>query len=241
VAKTTASKLVNRLRDDLQDNAEPYLWSEKELLRYIDEGQIMFCRQGLPIVDSRSPLCTVDVKQGEFEIPYDDRILRLRQVISVEQVNDTYVRHREVRLHTQESFFELAPFYSQSNDYGRLKQGTEIAFQPGPVQDVLLDYDADRIRLSRPADRAYTLLLTVERLPLEEVDDCDVEIEVKRMHHPAILAWAAYMAFMRQDSETFDEAAGERFQSLFQYLIGIAQGEHQRRNNTPGRVQYGGI
>lgn len=240
MAKTSASELVKNLREDLQDEHEPYLWSTSELLRYIDGGQIEFCRQGIPIFDSTSEETFLTVREGDPELPFSDTFLDVRQAIARYQneVDGPYF-YRTLKISTQENSLAMTPHWPR--DYGVSRRVEDQMFSSGEPFEVFLDYDQNLLRLGRIPDRDFDIRLSVERIPLDIVNDCEDEIEVARMHHPAILAWAAYMAFLRQDSETFDKEAASRFLGQFTDYATRSKDEKLKRHSTPGTVKYGGI
>jgi len=240
VAKTSASKLLKNLREDLQDEYDPYLWSDSELLRYIDGGQIEFCRKGIPIFDSSSPLTRLQVTAGKPDLPYHESILDVKSALARYQneVGGPYT-YSDLVLSTHNHFLARMPLHAR--DYGATRGGESLMFSTGEPFDIFLDVDQNALRLARIPDRDFTVLLSVERLPELEVNDCDVPIEVHRANHPAVLAWAAYQAFLRQDSETFDPQAAARFKMAFDDYATQAQDDKLRRHSTPGPAHYGGI
>jgi hypothetical protein len=240
VAKTSANELVKILREDLQDEHTPYLWSTSELLRYIDGGQIEFCRQGIPIFDSTSEKTLLAVRQGDANVVFDDAILHVRQAIAryQKEVDGPYF-YRTLKITTQDNALAQTPHWPR--DYGASRRVESQMFSEGEPFEIYLDYDQSLMRLGRIPDRDFEIQTSVERIPWDIVNDCEVEIEVTRMHHPAILAWAAYMAFLRQDSETFDKEAASRFLGQFTDYATRSKDEKLRRHSTPGTVIYGGI
>jgi hypothetical protein len=238
VAKTTVGKLLKRLREDLQDLFEPYLWGDAELIRYINEGQIEFCRRGCPIFDSTSLATQLQVTSGSPEVTFAEEILDVLDVFQKETVGSV-VRVRPLRIGTQTNFMGMHTHLK--DDYGNVARSSTLMHESGETCDVFLDYDSEKLYLAQIPDRDFELLLRVTRIPLEELDDCNNPIELKRIYHPAILCWAAYLAFMRQDSETYDEKAAQRFRAQFDDHAALAQEEKTRRYSTPGTVAYGGI
>lgn len=238
MVKTTARDLLKKLREDLQDLFDPFLWSDSELLRYLNEGQIEFCRQGIPLFDSSSAVTRIPVSNNEPRVPFDESILDLKNVFLIE-MQGAVPFHRKLRIGTQDNFLALWPTYA--HDYGVQRYPETLMHQQGEVFDVFIDYDSNHLYLAQVPNRSMDLQLSVERIPVDVIDDCDITIEVHRMHHPAILSWASYMAFLRQDSETFDERAASRFYNQFVDYATRAKDEKLKRFATPGTVIYGGI
>src|SRR6187402_1169927 len=73
-----AGELKAVAREELTDQAEPYLWLDTDLYRYIDDAQKMFCRKTDGISDVSSTLTTLSVVPNQGFITLDRRILRIR-------------------------------------------------------------------------------------------------------------------------------------------------------------------
>ena len=231
---TKVQRVLNRVRVQIGDEVEPYFWGDPELLDYIDEAQIEFCRQGYPIRDSRTPeICHLKYKEGDFEVVYHESIKRILSVVR----RDSKGGLHKVELKTQENALGL--FSMRPSDYGVDIDNTRQLNRPSDLFDLFMDYDEGYLRLSSPAETAGTLLLQVERLPKDFIDSCDQNLEVRREHIPALVAWACYRAWNKQDGETFDEKAALLNLDLFEDHANRARVEYKQRHATPGTVKYG--
>ena len=76
----TPTELKDLFRSDVRDQTEDYLWSDTEIFVYMDDAQKMFCRSGGGIADSVSAICSLPVAAGDVSVPYDPRILKLRDL-----------------------------------------------------------------------------------------------------------------------------------------------------------------
>lgn len=235
---TTALKILRRLRNDLQDIVEPYLWQDEELLDYLSEAQEQFCKQGMPIIDSKSSICSIEIEAGDEDVKYHESIQRIIEAKAKEFVNGVPKYHK-IKVTTQSNFLDLES--TNTHDYGNTVHNETWIHQRGELYAIAVDYDQEYLRLIPIPNKDYTLLLTVERLPLNEINDVNDELEVRSIYHSAIRNWAAYLAFMRQDSETFDENAANRFADLFALDIELAKRDRSKRNRRAGTVVYGGI
>jgi hypothetical protein len=221
---------------ELQDTIEPYFWSETELLYYIDEAQVEFCRQGTLLKDSRTPeICHLAYKANDYEIPTHESIMR---VLSIVRQDDKGGLHK-VTLKTQENTLELYPMHPR--DYGVSTEGARQLNQASDLFDAFVDYDEHYIRLSSPAVTAGTLLLQVERLPKDTIESCDDELEIRKEYVPALLAWSCFRAWSKQDAETFDEKAAATNLALFEDHASRAKTEQSRRTSQAGIMKYGGL
>lgn len=234
---TTVDYVLTRLRLELQDDVEPYFWSDTELIYYIDEGQREFCRPDFcPIRDSKSKEVTeIRYKANDYELPLHPSILRILTVIR----EDSNSNLHKIPLITQENVVSLYP--ARRPDYGTTIDGARALNRASDQFEVFVDYDEGYLRLSSPALTAGTLLLMVDRLPINDLKQCDDPLEIRKEYVPALIAWAAFRAWNKQDAETFDEQAAQRSYSLFRDHAERARIDQRRRTSQPGTVKYGGI
>jgi hypothetical protein len=234
--KFDVTYVLRRLRNELQDIVEPYFWSDEELIDYIDEAQVRFCSDGVPILDSRTEeICRIEYKAGADVVPYHESI---RRILSVVRQDSSGGLH-SVRLLTQENSLQLFPI--RPSDYGVNIDSTRQLNRANDSFDVFTDYDNDYLRLSSPAETPGVLLMQVERLPKDILKECDDILEIRRENIPAILFWASYRAWTKQDSETMDEKAAKRALDMYDIHVGKARIEQKRRTTQPGTMKYGGI
>ena len=231
-----AKFVIKRLRVQLGDSTEPHFWEDSDLLIYIDEAQMEFCRQGAPIRDSRTPeICTIKYKADAYEIPYHESIER---ILTVVRIDSTGVLHK-VTLKNQENVLGL--FARNLSDYGTSIDNTRLLNRPDDNFDLFTDYDEHYIRFSSPALTAGTLVFQVERLPKDVIDSCDDKLEINRKYVPALIAWSCFRAWSVEDAETFDQKAADKSLDLFEDHAARAKTEYTRRHAQPGTVKYGGI
>ena len=233
----TVQYALDRLRRELHDTVEPYFWADDELMDYIDEGQVQFCTKGIAIRDSRTPkVCHLEYKAGQYEIPLHESIMKIRSIMRMDSNNNLY----NVDMAMQETALEMFPI--RPSDYGINTVTTASQFNsPSDRFAVLVDYDEGYLRLSSPALTDGTLLLQVERLPLDRITDCEQELEVRREHVVGVLEYAKHRAWSKEDAETFDERAANRAFEMFIFHADGARIEQKRRTSQPGTVKYGGL
>lgn len=220
-----AAELVDRLRSDLDDVAEPYLWSNTELYSYVDAAQKMFCRQteGLPDVLPMNLVVGVD-GAGQEWYERDPRILKVRGVRRIDHTNPSIGRGVSVLSFAQ--FQRTCQYYDSRS---------------GPVQ-VLVDGERKGFFRAYPVPSVADLLeLTVLRLPDTLGDGSDAELEVDEMHHLYLLDGAKSLAYLKQDSQTLDKAAANDAKQRFEAYCFRCKQEQSRTEFGVGNVAYGGI
>lgn len=85
---------------------------------------------------------------------------------------------------------------------------------------------------------ADVLLMTVIRLPLNDMADDEDEPEIRSHHHVRLLDWVLYRAYMVQDADTFNPVKAQEYQSLFEQSFGRRQDANVQRKHRAktGRV-----
>ncbi len=90
--------------------------------------------------------------------------------------------------------------------------------------------------LPRPLREPVTLTCHVIRLPKQDmVDDTD-EPEIPARWHQRMTDWAIRCAHLKQDSETFDQQAADRYEARFTASFGMAHSanvQRKHRRNSP--------
>ncbi len=232
----TPSQLEQHFRSDVDDRTAPYLWTTTEVWEYMNAAQWKFAKKvGVSIRDaSTAEFC-------ELAITEDDPWVLL---------NPNTTRVRAARL---ESTGKLIPIVSYeemfstgaSDDYGVSITTSELDLA-GPVRAAIIGMEEDKLRLVRIPEADDTLLLVVERLPLEvletEVDDDPVpQLEIRRDYHLDLLLWMKHLAYSKQDADTFDKERAADMADMFYARCEEARQETEKKLHKPRLMAYGGI
>lgn len=214
-----ATELVSRFRSRFRDVSDPPLWSTEEIYEYADEAQKMFCRLTGGIPDSSSAITILAISEGDTTVPYSDRILKITRAYRVSDDQKVNIVNNN----------ELAGCESSLTD------------APGKTQSLVVGMDASTLRIIPEALEADTIKLSVSRLPLTDIDENNVEFEIQSIHHNALLLWMGYLAHMKMDAETFNQAKADNFYNGFHAYCVQASADIQRRDHKPRSVRYGGL
>lgn len=230
----TPAELLTLFRSEVRDEVETYLWSDAEIFVYMDDAQKMFCREGGGIADSVSAVCSVAVDIGDTHVPYDSRILKLRDVRRASDGRGIEILN----------FEDLGSPYYRDDDYGQVKlwgsSSPKFSTVPGPINAVVVGMDANTMRLIAPAQFDDTLDLIVYRLPIEDITSTSTEFEIDAQHHRHLLNWMKHLAHEKQDAETYDRGRSIEFQGKFLAYCEKAREERARREHKYRTVAYGG-
>lgn len=224
------AKLLELFRLETDDISEPYLWSDFEFFIYLDDAQKTFVRRTGGISDSSSAITRIPFRINDTLIKFDERILRITQAKD-DQNRKIVVRNIDN--------FEDSPYLD--DDYGNMVNAGLDDGRTGPLRYIITDMEQNKLRLYPLPDTAGTLQLYVRRLPLDDIEDEDSTFEIHSQHHLALLNWVKYLAFMKQDVETFNQSKAEDFRIAFEAYAVAAAREKSGREDRKRVVRYGGI
>lgn len=232
MAEYTMAQLLTFFREDLDDTATPYLWTDSQFYRYLDAAQKEFVRDTRYIHDATTAeICSIPVFANRDYVVFDERILEVKRA----QLASTN------RPLTVLNFNELdhGTHAGDSYEQWEIVSWTEST---GTPRYFVAEYETERARLVPSPTVDDTLNLWVIRDPLDDIDDEDSTMEViDRNDQLTILEYAKYLAYSKQDADVYDK---ERAATHFQlYTVG-AEKTRQRINKKrrrPGTVRYGGL
>lgn len=230
----TPLELKDLFRREVRDEAEPYLWTDADILTYINEAQNMFCRLAGGIADAIIPDIThVPVGTGMLLAAISPKILKLRDVRRASDGRNVDILNLE-DLGTAGVTYGG---YGQQWGTGGTKVGTEL----GPTRAVVLGAQQDAIMLVPMPAEEDVLYLVVDRLPINPVDYAMYGLEIGDLHHRSLLYWMKHLAHEKQDAETYDRGRSEEFRQKFVEYCDLAKAERDRHNHKFRTVAYGGI
>lgn len=204
---------IKRFREETVDEAQPYLWSDALILRYLDEAQTDFCRRTEGIEDSASSVCSVAVPAGTAVVKLDPKIRK--------------VRAARLAGHT-------LPLDITSVEEARQNNATAS----GAPRTLVLGLGGGKALLAPTPATSVVLHLDVFRLPLTSIEAPGDETEVDDMHASALMYGALFRAYSRPDVETMDRTKAEYFRQLFADECARAAREQGRARKPNGATQF---
>lgn len=214
----TSDELLTLLRQELADTIEPFLWSDEELLTYLDDAQVMLARKTDGIPDASTPAVTqLAITPGVEWYPLHAKVLKVRTA---------------TRLSDGGRLEVLTPETAERN-------GVRFNGTRGPVRVAVQGFEDRKLRVWPIPSVADTLSLAVFRLPLRSLLDADPE--VAEHHHLHLLLWARSRAYLKQDAETFDKGRSEDFEARFGVYCREVVREQSRLRRSSGSIAYGGL
>jgi len=209
-----ANAVVALARQDLDDMAEPYLWTTPVLLGYLAEAQQEACMRADLLWDATSTFCAVAVTASTATVAVDSRINR---VVWAGWDNGTSVQ--PLAFMDDEEAERASPRW-------RTSVGTPMALISKPKA----------VRLYLPPAAAGTLRLEVYRQPLLSTLLATSDLEVADRHAHLLLDWVVYRAFGTRDADKTAAARAMAAEARFNASFGMrptsyAQASRQQRRN----------
>lgn len=194
-------ELIEIFRHELDDAAEPFLWTEEELIEYANDAENEACRRARLIIDSTTAaICAITVIANTAKYALDNRVIFVRRV----------------KLASRSLPLQRASF----RDLDEETPGWDA--HTGTVMAFITDLDSGKVRLYRTPTAADTLNLTVVRLPLVEMTNVDDTPEIDSRYHRNLRHWLRYRAYSKQDAETKDDKKAAEALALFEQEFGKA-------------------
>lgn len=215
-----SGELIDLFRADVDDVAEPYLWSDAELAGYADDAQKMFCRLTFGIRDAMSSLCAVDIEQGEPFAAIDARILRVSRI------------QRE----SDGGVIEVINIEDLDT------AGIRLDAIPGAVRAVVMGMQPHTLRWVKVPMQSDTAAMIIERLPMNSITaGRSLPLEIDEQHHRHLMLWMASLAYAKQDADTQNIGKAANKEAQFRVYCAAAKVEKDRARHKTRVVKYGGI
>ena len=223
-----SGELYDAFRSDVVDLAEPYLWSDSEVYRYMNDAYVMFVRLTGGVSDFTSSICTVSVIAGEADADVSTLILKFREArLASTSRKLTIINHTDVPR-------------VEGSDYG----GAKLAFlstTPGPVRSMVIGKQRGKVTWLQVPVADDSVSLIVDRLPLNTITGPDQEFsDIGDEHHEHLLLWMKARAYGKQDAETFDKGKRDQYTQDFRDYCALAKSELGRYKSKVRSVVYGG-
>lgn len=225
-------ELYDRFRADVQDEEQPFLWSDTLVFQYMDSAYKTFVRLTGGIADFTSDLCFVDIVSGEATAAVDKRILRFKHAYRVSDGSKIEVVNQT----------DLA--FARDNDYGMIRP-IYLDTTPGPVRYMVVGAQRGVVRWIQVPEANDQAQLYVDRLPLtkitEDVDPSFEFDEVGEEHVPFFSLWMQHLAYQKPDPDAYDPKRSESSKTEFEAYCAFAKAEIERYKTKVRTVAYGGL
>lgn len=194
----TLADLILEARTSLDDLIVPYLWSDADILSYINPSIERLCQDAYLIFDDyTTAIVTIPVTAGVYYYPKDSRIIRVR----------------EVRMDLQ-----TYPLTMRTRDWLEHHYPTWTTATAGDPKIVCENIRTGYIRLIPTPLRNDTMRLVVYRLPLVplSLSDTTQSPEFESKYHKYLKHGILARAYLKQDNEAYDAVKAEYHRIRFE-------------------------
>jgi len=210
----TLSELMSHLRCAvLRDTALPQLWTDSELLRYLNDAESLFCRRTHCITDDTSDFTTFDTVVGQDTYTLDKRIIAIDEAGIVLNPDEEHASYHPLRDNTRGQ--QLVTFRS----------GRPVCFT--------LQARSNAIRFSPVPDDVYKVTMVVARKPLRRLVHEKDQPEIAEEYQLALCDYAAWKALTNNDPEGANMSVGTNFQASWLLAIRDAKRDLRRTRSGP--------
>lgn len=215
----TSGELLALFRSEMNDGEAPYLWSDTEVYRYIDDAQKMFCRNTDGIADATTAaVVNIAVVPGTLWVNTHPSIKLIRRATRT----DT---GRPVEVINQQDMADRNWFFD-----GRT----------GLVRALVIGEEQYKAQVYPESSETMTIRLLVYRMPLEPIEG-NADFEIIEKHHFHLLMWVKSLAYLKQDAETYDKTKSVEFENKFLAYCEKSKLEDRKEKHKTRVVRYGGV
>lgn len=216
-------ELVFELRSYILDDVQiPYLWKDLELLRFLNYAEVQACRRSQLLIDSttsndngtaatagtlgQKSLCNLPLVSGQSVYNLSPKVLQIKrcQLLGM-------------------SYPLVGPIsYDEADEWisGWMgTSGTVGTCGSDGFPSSYLNEPGNTITFILAPGKSGTANLTVSRLPLSPFT-LSTSPEIPEVYHEGLMNWAAHLAYLKNDSETFNAGQSKYYEDLFTAQFG---------------------
>jgi hypothetical protein len=209
-------EIVAYFRSHIDDELEPFIWTETEVLRYLDRAQENFLRAIGGLADTHT--CYVHADQESVQIP--ENLLKIRLIRDV-------THNRVIALKNVETAEYQSDPYQFSYD--------------GRVPELILGERENQLVFTVPPSQPFEIKIYYYRTACKPITSLAIEPEVPARNHMALIHNMMWQAYSKQDSDGHDKSLADRCLAMYTAEVAQAMSEKDRREHVPRATGYGGI
>lgn len=217
----TPADIVAQFRVEIDDAAQPYLWSDDEFAEYLDDAQKKFCRDGVGVAD----VITVGLVEGTEWYAKPPQITKIR---GAEYTTPAW-RHTPLQVVEYEHF---------------RRAGCRFDTRPGRTRQLVTGMRQNYFRATPVPHMDAVADLVVYRMPLVSItgDNLDgAEFEIQDHFVQGLKKWMFARAYRKHDSDTFDPTKAEGYEKEFAEFCFVSARQQEKADRVVGVVEYGGL
>ena len=219
-----AGDVIAAFRGEVVDTADPPLWTDEDVFRYLDYAYFTFVEKTQGIGDvSTEEVTRVPIVAGEDLIELHSSILTIRKA----------------KLLSNGAPFDIINLQDESspspNQYGS---------EAYKRRRLIIGEERNKARFESMPSADDTLVLSVYRRPLEHIPSLDeeFELEIDDAHSLGLVYGMMSRAYLKQDADAYDANKAEQSGRDFHAYCVKVNSEWDRYKKKPYReVVYGGL
>lgn len=200
-------------RSDLRDEEPPYLWSDQELVRYLNTAVQEACERAKLIEDVR----TITLEPNVSTYQLNPSVFEIKRVtLRDKPLDETSVEALDEECRGWESMKGLPRWFIFEQASGTRPPSLRLVRMPAQVD---------------------TLTVTVYRGALKPLSaDLDqARPEIPERFHEQLKDWLYRCAYLKHDTETLDRARAAEFEGLFATNFGLRPDANVQRKQRARR------
>lgn len=204
------AELISDYRASSNDTTTPYLWSDDQVIPWLNEAVDEACIRGRLIQESDNPtICQIAVVAGTSSYALHPSLYEL-EYVAFKRTGD--LARNKLGVTSIEELDAYLPEWRELTDEPAhvIQKDKSIRIVPTPVE-------------------AGTLYLEGYRLPLAHMAINTDTPEIYHAHHKHLVHWALYRGFSVPDADAFDPARAEQALARFTQYFGIRPDSDLRR------------
>ena len=218
---TSPADIVEQFRNEIDDAAQPYLWTPDELAEYLDDAQKKFCRDGVGVAD----VMTLELVEGTEWYAKNPRITKVRNAAFTTPAWS----HSDLTVVEYEHF---------------QRAGYRFDTRPGRTRMLVNGMRQNFFRATPAPHADATAELVVYRMPLSDITDANidsVQFEIQDHFAQGLKKWMFARAYRKHDGDTFDPVKAAGYEKEFAEFCFASARQQEKSDRQVGVVQYGGL
>ena len=215
----TLEEIIAEFRSQRTDAVAPYLWSDDEIISYLNSAMQEACERALLIEDSTTTDCSrVTLIAAQSSYALHASVLQVKRV--------TYAGQKIIEA-SVEALDDADPLWETRtgvpNQYVMIGKNT-LRLVPVPT--------ADSVAVTSQIE------LTVFRTPLVQFSDSSPDNmvpEIPFVYHLRLMPWLYRCALLKTDAETFNKEDAMRHEAIFVDNFGIRPDANVQRKRRDKR------
>lgn len=204
-------ELIRRFRALAGDKTEPYLWSDDEVVDWLNDAQAQACIRGRLIrEDELAAVCRIALEPGKHTYrlhPSAYELINLQLVPLADRARPLHLVSREW-------------LDAERPDWRTSDRPAEWVIQ-----------DDSTIRLVGTVAAGDVLALECYRLPIKDLsaEQDQTSPEIHPSHHIHLVDWVLHKAFSVPDADSFDPTRADKAEAAFTRYFGPLPDSDMRR------------